>query len=119
MDLNGGPAEVDIPELSPAVESVARAIGEGLAGDGGAALILDYGYARHGSRRHAEAVRGHCLLDQGQAETDGERGEPPPARNRGSIRGYEQKKKVSTTSAISAEAIGCPTGEWGRSHCSI
>lgn len=39
-------AEVDTAEVSPAVESVARAIGEGLAGDGGAALILDYGYAR-------------------------------------------------------------------------
>ena len=79
------PAEVLIPEairlaapdgsvaeVSPAAVSTARAIAERLEAEGGAALIVDYGHAVHGTGETLQAVRRHryhdILDDPGEAD---------------------------------------------------
>jgi NADH dehydrogenase [ubiquinone] 1 alpha subcomplex assembly factor 7 len=48
-----------VAEVSPAGRAVARWLGERIAGDGGAALIVDYGHDRPGAGDTLQAVRGH------------------------------------------------------------
>lgn len=61
-----------IAEVSPAAIGVADAIGRRLAGDGGAALIIDYGHAHSAAGETLQAVRGHAyhdvLADPGEAD---------------------------------------------------
>jgi len=57
-------------EISPAAEAVAEEIGSAVARAGGAALIVDYGYARGGFGETLQAVGGHQFKDL--LETPGE-----------------------------------------------
>jgi SAM-dependent MidA family methyltransferase len=52
-----------IVEVSPAREAVAEAIGARLAGEKGAALIIDYGHMASGSGDTLQAVRKHRSVD--------------------------------------------------------
>jgi NADH dehydrogenase [ubiquinone] 1 alpha subcomplex assembly factor 7 len=52
-----------IAEISPARTGVARAVGERIAGSGGAALFIDYGYAGPALGDTLQAVRGHAFAD--------------------------------------------------------
>ena len=54
---------IRIGEWSDAGEAVAAAIGERLRRHGGAALIIDYGYAGGGGGDTVQAVRGHTAAD--------------------------------------------------------
>ncbi|MGC2857270.1 class I SAM-dependent methyltransferase [Novispirillum sp. DQ9] len=61
-----GPAFADcapgaIAERSPASEAVAAALGRRLAADGGAALIIDYGYAESAPGDTLQALRRHAF----------------------------------------------------------
>lgn len=53
----------DVVELCPAAEALAVAIAGRVAGDGGAALILDYGPARPSFGDSLQAVREHRIVD--------------------------------------------------------
>jgi NADH dehydrogenase [ubiquinone] 1 alpha subcomplex assembly factor 7 len=59
-------------EISPEGIALAGALARRLAADGGAALIIDYGHARHGFADTLQAVRGHGfadpLADPGEAD---------------------------------------------------
>lgn len=59
-------------EYSPNRDSVARALGQRLAADGGSALIVDYGHVRPGAGDTLQAVRNHrrhdVLSDAGDAD---------------------------------------------------
>lgn len=55
--------EGSVFETSPAGSAVAAAIGTRLAADGGAALIIDYGYAGPALGETLQAVRGHAPAD--------------------------------------------------------
>jgi SAM-dependent MidA family methyltransferase len=55
-----------IVETSPAVLGIARALGQRLAAQGGAALIVDYGPTRSGSGETLQAVSGHAFADPWQ-----------------------------------------------------
>ncbi|HNB26357.1 MAG TPA: SAM-dependent methyltransferase [Alphaproteobacteria bacterium] len=62
----------DIAEVSPAIQGVARQLGERLASAPGAALFIDYGPARSGLGDSLQALRGHRpadpLRDAGRAD---------------------------------------------------
>ncbi len=62
----------EIAEISPAGLSIARAIGERIAGHGGAALIVDYGHAASATGDSLQALSGHKrhdpLQDPGEAD---------------------------------------------------
>ena len=61
------PAETGtIVETSPAVLGIARALAQRLAGQGGAALIADYGAARSGTGETLQAVSRHGFADPWQ-----------------------------------------------------
>lgn len=64
--------EGDVVELCPAAEALAAAIAGHVAGDGGAALILDYGYGRPSFGDTLQAVRAHRiappLADPGETD---------------------------------------------------
>ena len=55
--------EGSVFETSPAASAVAAAIGARLAADGGAALVIDYGYAGPALGETLQAVRGHAPAD--------------------------------------------------------
>jgi SAM-dependent MidA family methyltransferase len=58
------PAETGtIVETSPASVSIARALAQRLAAQGGGALIVDYGHVRGGSGDTLQAVSGHAFAD--------------------------------------------------------
>ena len=61
-----------VAEIRPAGSAVAAAIAERIAASGGAALIVDYGYCRHGPANTIQAVRDHkahdFLADPGEAD---------------------------------------------------
>jgi NADH dehydrogenase [ubiquinone] 1 alpha subcomplex assembly factor 7 len=61
-----------IVEVSPTAIALAGEIGRRIARDGGAALIVDYGYARPAGTPSLQAVRGHArhdpLSDPGEAD---------------------------------------------------
>ena len=59
-----------IVELSPASEALAEEIGTAIAGAGGAALIVDYGYGRPGFGETLQAIGRHEFRDL--LETPGE-----------------------------------------------
>lgn len=66
LDLSGSLADCedgDVIELCPAAEQLAAAIGGRVAVDGGAALVLDYGYGRPSFGDTLQAVRGHRMVD--------------------------------------------------------
>ncbi|CAN5310638.1 SAM-dependent methyltransferase [soil metagenome] len=70
-DLVQGPApEGTIIELAPMLDLLARAMGERLAGEPGAALIIDYGHVRSAPGDTLQAVRHHRY--QGILEYPGE-----------------------------------------------
>ena len=61
-----------VVEVSPAVEAAVGEIGGHLAANGGAALLIDYGYERHAAGDTLQAVRQHRtsdpLTDPGSAD---------------------------------------------------
>ncbi len=57
-----GGEDGDVAELSPAREAIARDLGQRLASQGGAALIIDYGHRGGGSGDTLQAVRGHRFV---------------------------------------------------------
>ena len=63
--LAGGPEapEAAILEVSPAGEALAGEIARRIAAAGGAALIVDYGYAAGGPGETLQAVRRHAFVD--------------------------------------------------------
>jgi Uncharacterized conserved protein len=75
VSTSGGTADLDLPEtlvdceegdvveLCPAAEALGAAIASRIVGDGGAALILDYGHARPSFGDSLQAVRGHRIAD--------------------------------------------------------
>ena len=52
-----------ISETSPDSLRIAAVLGERIAGQGGAALIVDYGYDKPGSGETLQALRGHAFVD--------------------------------------------------------
>lgn len=60
-----GPAgrEGDVVEVAPAREAIARHIGERLARDAGAALIIDYGHLTSAPGNTLQAMRNHGFTD--------------------------------------------------------
>ncbi len=62
----------DILEVNPAVSTVASAVSRRIAGDGGAALIVDYGHAVSAPGETLQALRGHerhdPLAEPGEAD---------------------------------------------------
>jgi SAM-dependent MidA family methyltransferase len=63
--LAGGPEapEGAILEVSPSGEALAGEIARRIAAAGGAALIVDYGYAAAGPGKTLQAVRRHAFVD--------------------------------------------------------
>jgi len=63
--LDQGPEapEGAIREVSPAGEALTAEIGRRIAAEGGAALIVDYGYLHGGPSETLQAVRGHAFTD--------------------------------------------------------
>lgn len=55
--------EGSIVELSPESTRIAREIAERIQAQTGAALFIDYGYAKHQVGETLQAVRGHALVD--------------------------------------------------------
>jgi NADH dehydrogenase [ubiquinone] 1 alpha subcomplex assembly factor 7 len=55
--------EGSIVELSPESVRIAREIAERIQAQGGAALFIDYGYAKHGVGETLQALRGHAFAD--------------------------------------------------------
>lgn len=53
--------EGDVIEISPARLALAKMLGAGLAAEGGAALIIDYGHVRSGPGDTLQAIRGHAF----------------------------------------------------------
>ena len=58
-----GAADGSIVELAPARAAVARAVGERLKNESGAALAIDYGYAGPATGDTLQAVKGHAYAD--------------------------------------------------------
>jgi NADH dehydrogenase [ubiquinone] 1 alpha subcomplex assembly factor 7 len=52
-----------IVEQSPAREQVAKLLAAKLAANGGAAIVIDYGYSQGEQGDTLQAVRGHCFAD--------------------------------------------------------
>ncbi|HRJ68461.1 MAG TPA: SAM-dependent methyltransferase [Beijerinckiaceae bacterium] len=61
MDMPG--QEGDIREFCPDGQDIMRQMAERLARDGGAALAIDYGYARSQAGDSLQALRGHAFAD--------------------------------------------------------
>jgi len=59
----GDAALGSVYEICPAANSLAEEIGLGIAANGGAALIIDYGYEQQGSSETLQAVRRHAYDD--------------------------------------------------------
>ncbi|MFA6280349.1 MAG: SAM-dependent methyltransferase [Bdellovibrionales bacterium] len=57
------PEGVSFYELSPAAIGLAQAMGSHIAAQGGAALIIDYGYAENSGSDTLQAVSGHASVD--------------------------------------------------------
>jgi NADH dehydrogenase [ubiquinone] 1 alpha subcomplex assembly factor 7 len=55
--------EGSIVELSPESARIARDIAERIQAQGGAALFIDYGYAKHGVGETLQALRSHAFAD--------------------------------------------------------
>ncbi len=72
FDDPGDIPEGAVVEVRPVALALAHALGERLAGAGGAALIVDYGYQRSAPGDTLQAVRGHAfhdpLEDPGEAD---------------------------------------------------
>ena len=68
----GGAAEGAVAEIAPAAIALAAEIARRVAGDGGAALIVDYGRATPSTGSSLQALRGHRradpLADAGEAD---------------------------------------------------
>lgn len=56
-------AERGVVEISPARTAIARSVAKRIAGSGGAALFIDYGYAGPALGDTLQAVRGHAFAD--------------------------------------------------------
>src|SRR5262249_42121973 len=63
MDLLNDEAVGAIAEVAPARVAVARAIGERVAMEGGAALVIDYGFVGPAAGDTLQAVKGHAFVD--------------------------------------------------------
>lgn len=68
VDVDSG----SMVEICPAAQDIARAIGQRLAADGGAALVIDYGHAASAAGETFQAVKDHehadPLKDPGEAD---------------------------------------------------
>jgi SAM-dependent MidA family methyltransferase len=62
-ERRGGPAPDAILEVSPAATAIAALLAARIAAEGGAALIIDYGYEGPAFGNTLQAVRGHAYVD--------------------------------------------------------